>query len=208
MFTLTAQVLAVKISIFDLGFKSFFVPSGVLVFSVTFMITDIVNERFGRSATQRMIFITFITQVVMVFLFWLGTHLPAAPFWTLQPAWAEIFGLVPRITIASWLAFLVSENVDAIIFNWFRKLTKDRHLWLRNALSSIPSLLLDTLIFIPIAFAGQIPLLPLIVGQVTLKWIVGILNIPFMYVNRWITGRRQVTASANTEMEHNQQLSN
>ncbi|MFA5051875.1 MAG: queuosine precursor transporter [Patescibacteria group bacterium] len=190
-FILIAQILAVKVSAFDLGFKTFFVPSGVLVFSVTFLITDIVNEKFGRKATHRMILIAFITQVAMVAFLWLGTKLTPAPFWGLQPAWEDIFGVVPRITLASWIAFLVSENADAFVFDWFKKITKGRQLWMRNVISTIPALLLDTLIFIPIAFGGQMPLWTLIVGQTTLKWLVGVVNIPFMYFNRWIFNKNE-----------------
>ncbi|HCC05599.1 TPA: hypothetical protein DEP58_04875 [Patescibacteria group bacterium] len=185
-FTLTAQLLAVKISTFDLGFTTLYGPSGVLLFSVTYLFTDIVNERFGRKETQRMIFIAFITQVAMVFFFWLSIQLTPAPFWTAQDMWATIFGTVPRITVASWIAFLITENIDAYVFSWFKAKTHGKHLWARNVFSSIPALTLDSLIFLPIAFAGVLPLWPLIVGQTTIKWLVGLLNIPFMYLNRLI----------------------
>ncbi|MDO8600676.1 MAG: queuosine precursor transporter [bacterium] len=184
-FVLVAQILAVKISAFNLGFATFFGPSGVLVFSLTYLLTDIVNEKFGRAETHRMIFIAFVSQVAMVFFFWLGVKFPPAPFWMMQNEWAQIFGIVPRITFASWAAFLVSENFDAYVFAWFKRVTGGRYLWMRNAFSSLPALLLDTLIFIPLAFAGAgLPLLPLIIGQTSVKWLVGLINIPFMYVNR------------------------
>lgn len=188
-FILVAQILATKVAIFDLGFRTFTGPAGVIVFSVTFLLTDIVNEKFGRKETHKMIFIAFISQVAMVFFFWLGTKLPAASYWTLQEAWQQIFGLVPRITLASWIAFLISENVDAYMFSWFKKITKGKYLWMRNAFSTIPALLLDTLIFIPIAFLGIMPILPLIIGQTTVKWLISIINIPFMYLNRAILGK-------------------
>ncbi|MBI2633519.1 MAG: queuosine precursor transporter [Parcubacteria group bacterium] len=183
-FVLVAQILAVKISAFDLGFKTFFVPSGVLVFSITFLLTDIVNEKFGRKETQKMIFIAFVSQVAMVFFFWLGVKYPPAPFWTMQDIWSQLFGVVPRITLASWVAFLISENFDAFAFEWFKKITHGKHLWMRNAFSSIPALTLDSIIFILIAFLGVMPIWQLILGQIVIKWIVGIIDIPFMYLNR------------------------
>jgi len=185
-FVLVAQILAVKISAFDLGFYTFFGPSGVLVFSVTYLLTDIVNEKFGRKETQKMILIAFISQIAMVFFFWLGVKFPPAPFWTIQGTWEQIFNLVPRITIASWVAFLITENLDAFVYSWFKGVTKGKHLWARNVFSSIPALLLDSLIFIPLAFLGAMPILPLIIGQTTIKWLVGIINIPFMYLNKVI----------------------
>ncbi|KKQ47860.1 MAG: Conserved hypothetical integral membrane protein [Candidatus Woesebacteria bacterium GW2011_GWC1_38_13] len=188
-FILVAQILAAKVSAFNLGFKEFYGPSGVLVFSITYLLTDIVNEKFGRKETHKMVAIAFVTQIAMVFFIWLGTIFPAAPFWTLQSSWQQIFGLVPRITLASWVAFLISENFDAYMFYLFKKITKGKHLWMRNVFSSIPALLLDSLIFIPIAFLGVMPLLPLIVGQTAVKWLVGLINIPFMYLNKAMLGK-------------------
>ncbi len=185
-FTLIAQILAVKISSFNFGFATFIGPSGVIIFSITFLLTDNVNEKFGREETQRMILLAFISQVATSLFFWLGTEMQPAPYWNLQGAWAMIFSAVPRITIASWLAFLVSENVDAYVFAWFKKVTHDKHLWARNVFSSIPSLTIDSLIFITVAFAGTMPLLPLIIGQTAVKWVVGVISIPFMYLNSWM----------------------
>lgn len=185
-FVLVAQILAVKISTFNLGFTTFYGPSGVLVFSITYLLTDIVNEKFGRKETHKMILIAFIAQIAMVFFLWLGVIFPPAPFWTMQSAWEQIFNMVPRITLASWVAFMVSENFDAMVFDWFKKLTKGKYLWTRNVFSSIPALLLDSLIFIPLAFSGTMPIMPLIIGQTLVKWIVGFINIPFMYINKAI----------------------
>ncbi len=188
-FILVSQILAVKISLFDLGFQKFFVSSGVLVFSITFLLTDIVNEKFGRKETQKMIFIAFISQIAMVFFIYLGTIFPPAPFWKMQNNWEQIFGIVPKITIASWLAFLISENLDAYIYDMFKKITKGKHLWMRNVFSSIPALLIDSVIFTSLAFYGTMPLLSLIIGQTTIKWLVCVINIPFMYLNRYFLGK-------------------
>lgn len=187
-FVLVAQVLAAKISVFDLGFSTFFGPSGVLVFSITYLLTDIVNEKFGRKETQKMILIAFVSQIAMVFFFWLGVKFTPAPFWTIQETWEQIFNLVPRITLASWVAFIITENFDAYAYSLFKKITKGKHLWMRNAFSSIPALLLDSMIFIPLAFFGVMPVLPLIIGQTAVKWLVGLVNIPFMYLNKAILG--------------------
>lgn len=185
-FILLAQIMASKIAVFDLGFTQLIAPSAVLVYSVTYLMADIVNERFGRKAVHWMIFISFIAQVAQVFFLWLATIATPAPFWDGQVAWDAIIGIVPRIVVASWIAFLISENLDAVIYSWFRKITKGRHLWMRNILSSIPALTIDTIIFITIAFWGIAPLETLIFGQLALKWLVGLVNVPFMYLNKWI----------------------
>ncbi|MBS3077216.1 queuosine precursor transporter [Candidatus Pacearchaeota archaeon] len=185
-FVLISNIIAYKIAAFDFGFVTFFATAATLVFSVTFLLTDIVNEKFGRKETQKMIFIAFATQVAVALFIWLAINLEPAPFWPDQEIFAKIIGFAPRIMLASWIAFLISENVDAYIFAWFKKVTNGRHLWMRNAFSSIPSMSLDTVIFVTIAFYGVQPLLPLITGVLVIKWLVGVVDIPFMYLNRRI----------------------
>src|SRR3989344_6672838 len=189
-FVRTAQMLAVKIAQFDLGsIGAWSAPAGVLIFSVTFLFTDIVNERFGRKEAQRMIFIAFIAQVAMAFFIWLGTQFDSDPMMAARGReWDDIFSLVPQITFASWVAFLVSENIDAYIFSWLKKATGGRHLWMRNIFSTLPALAIDSVLFVSIAFYGEsFELLTMIIyGQIVLKWTVGIVNIPFMYLNHFI----------------------
>jgi uncharacterized integral membrane protein (TIGR00697 family) len=181
-----SQIIASKIATFDLIFAQFTAPAAVLIFPFTFQITDIVNEALGRYEVHRMIFIAFLTQVLMTLFLYLGTLLPPAPFWNNSEAWARIFNLVPRITLASWLAFLVSENLDAVLYAQLRKVTKNRHLWIRNIFSDLISLAVDSGIFVTLAFYGVLPVLPLIWGQIVLKWLVGVLDTPFMYLSRWV----------------------
>lgn len=185
-FVLISNIIAYKITVFDLGFTTFFATAATLVFSVTFLLTDIVNEKFGRKETQKMIFIAFITQIATAFFILLAIRLQPAPFWPDQEIFTKIIGFAPRIMLASWIAFLISENLDAYIFSWFKKITNGKHLWLRNVVSSIPAMALDTLIFVTIAFSGIQPLVPLITGVLVVKWLVGIVDIPFMYLNRII----------------------
>lgn len=187
IFVALSQILAVKIAEFNLGFTTVFAPAAVLIFAVTFLITDIVNEKFGRKETHKMIFLTFITQVAMVLFLYIGGKLTAAPFWQNQSSWDLIFGMVPRITIASWITFLASENLDAYLFALIKKLTKGKYLWMRNVFSSLISLSVDTVLFVTLAFYGTgIPLWTLMVGQFLTKYAVAIIDIPFMYLNRWI----------------------
>jgi hypothetical protein len=185
-FVLISNILAYKIVSFDLGFINLFATAAAIIFSVTFLITDIVNEKFGRKETQKMILISFLTQITATFFIILAINLKPAPFWADQEAFSRIIGFVPRIMFASWIAFLISENLDAYLFAWFKKLTKNKHLWMRNVFSSIPAMAIDTIIFVFIAFYNVQPIFPLIFGVLIIKWLVGILNIPFMYFNRWI----------------------
>lgn len=194
-FVLISNILAYKVASFSLGPWTVFSDAATLVFAVTFLLTDIVNEKFGRKETQRMIFIAFITQVAVACFVWLAVSLPPAPFWSDQDSFAKIIGFTPRLMLASWCAFLIAENIDAYIFSWFKQKTNGKHLWMRNAFSTLPSMILDTCIFVVIAFYGVQPLWSLITGVLILKWMVGFINIPFMYLNRAIMYKKDSSSS-------------
>lgn len=190
-FVLFSNIAAVKIAQYDLGIVVFTATAASLIFPVTFLLTDVVNEKFGRLATQQMILVALASQVCIALFSYLVLALPAAPFWTNQESLQMVLGQVPRIMIAGWVAFFISENIDAYIFSWFKKLTHGRHLWARNVFSSIPAMLLDSILFVLLAFGGTTnPILPLIIGVTSVKWLVGLINIPFMYVNRAMLGKQ------------------
>ena len=80
-FVIMSNIMAVKIAKFDLGFMSFYATAATLIFSVTFLMTDIVNEKFGRKETQKMILIAFVAQIATAFFIYLTISLDSAPFW-------------------------------------------------------------------------------------------------------------------------------
>ncbi|MDO8495636.1 MAG: queuosine precursor transporter [bacterium] len=186
-----ANIAASKTIAFDFGFTTFFTPAAVLIFSVTFLLTDIVNEKFGKKETQRMILIALFAQIALVLFSYLILKAPSAPFFQNQAAFEAVLGTVPRIVLASLIAFYVSENLDAHLFHWIKKLTGGKHLWMRNAFSSLPSMVVDSIIFVTIAFYGLMPIMPLIIGLSVVKWLVGIIDIPFMYLSRAILGKQK-----------------
>lgn len=198
LFITMSQILAAKIGDFTVFNYQITAPVAVLIFPFTFQITDMVNENFGQKATHRMIFIAFLTQIFMAIFIWFSIEVPAAPFWGFdwasdpveaQQFWLNFFGSTIRITIASWISFIITENLDAILFAKLKKWTKGKNLWIRNVFSDIPTLALDSVLFISIAFGGEFPLdviLIMIWGQLLTKWFFGVIDTPFMYLSRGI----------------------
>ena len=178
-----AQILAAKILTFNFGLFTVYAPAGVLIFPFTFQLIDIVNEAFGHRVVRRMILIAFVSQVFMVLFILMATIATPAEFWKGHEAWLQIMTLIPRITAASWVAFLISQNIDAVLFAWLREVTQTKHLWLRNVLSDVPSLALDSFIFVFLAFWGIAPVWSLIVGQIVTKCIIGFIDAPFIYLS-------------------------
>ncbi len=186
-----SNIIASKTIAFDFGFTTFFAPGAVLLFSVTFLLTDIVSEKFGRRETQRMILLALFCQIALIAFSYLIVKATPAPFFQNQAAFEFIFGTVPRIVIASLITFFVSENLDAYLFQWFKKLTGGKQLWMRNAFSSLPAMLVDSVLFVTLAFYGVMPILPLIIGLTVVKWLVGVIDIPFMYLSRAVLGKSE-----------------
>jgi queuosine precursor transporter len=157
------------------------VPAGVLAYSITFAVTDVVCELWGRERTQVIVRAGFAVQVMVWLLITLAIHLPAAPFWQQQAAYAGVLGATNRIIAASLVAYAVSQTFDVWLFNRIKIATRGRHLWMRNNVGTIASQLVDTVLFITIAFAGTTELLPLIAGQLVVKWVIALLDTPVVY---------------------------
>lgn len=184
-----SQIIAARLVNFDLGLAVFVVPAAVLIFPFTYQLTDMVNEYFGRKETHKMILTAFITQVLMVFFIWMASLMPIIESKKyLEGPWNEIFGLSVRITAASWISYLITENLDAVLFAKIRKITGKKHLWIRSVLSDAPMLALDSFIFVTLAFYGVVPFIvyvEIILGQLAVKWFSGILDTPFIYLERY-----------------------
>jgi len=189
---IAANLVAQKIVGYDFGVATLFAPAATLFFSTTFLLADIVTERFGRQETQRMIYIACGAQLAFLVFNYLAIHAAPAPFYTGEAAFDAVLGAAPRIALAGLVTFFISESLDAYLYAWFRKLTEGRHLWMRYAFSSIPAMALDSALFVVLAFAGIQPLIPLIVGLTIIKWLVGLVNIPFMYAARAIVHKAEV----------------
>ncbi|MFX1454439.1 MAG: queuosine precursor transporter [Promethearchaeota archaeon] len=221
IFLAMSQILAAKIGDFSIGNFTITAPVAVLIFPFTFQITDLVNENFGQRATHRMIFIAFLTQIFMSIFIWFSIEVIPANFWGFdwgsnpteaQQFWTNILGSTVRIIIASWISFLITENLDAVLFAKIKKLTKSKKLWIRNVFSDIPTLALDSIIFVSIAFGGLFSfnsILSIIWGQILTKWFFGVIDTPFMYLSRGIvSGRIDLFGKFTNALHFNKKIKN
>lgn len=195
-----AQILAAKL----VQIGDFAVPAAVLIFPFTFQLTDTMNEHFGQKATHQMILIAFVSQILFVIFVFFGNELEPAAFWTIDNnQWLAIFSQTFGITAASWISYLVTENLDAVLYNKIRGWTQGKHLWIRNVLSDIPSLALDSVIFITLGFGILSPtpawsmIGTLIINQMLLKWFFGVIDTPFMYLDRFLVGQGLIQEKSN-----------
>ncbi len=160
---------------------------GLLCFPLLFLVTDTVSEVYGKSAAKRVVACGFIIMAVALGIMQLAVYIPPASFMVGfgQDAFAAIMGAALRITIASMIAYLCSQYHDVWAFHFWRGVTKGKHLWFRNNASTITSQLLDSVVFIGIAFYGTVPmevLWSMILGQWVVKWIIAAIDTPFCYM--------------------------
>lgn len=180
-----SSVLANKMMVF----AWWVVPAGTIVFSITFLLTDMLSEFYGKSVARRAVWLGLLSQVILIFTITIAINWKPASFWEGQDAFAATLGNTWRISLASLCAYLASQHHDVWAFHLLKRLTRDRHLWLRNNLSTIVSQTIDSVIFVTIAFWGIAPIIDLILGVLGAKIIIAILDTPFLYLSRWMVAR-------------------
>jgi len=178
---LVANIITAKL----VSIGGWVVPAGVIAYPLTFLFTDVISELYGRRIASRVVWVGFGANLLMVVLVFGGKLLPPAPFWEGQPAYESILGVVPRIVLASMIAYLISQQHDIFAFHFWRRKTKARFLWLRNNASTMVSQGLDTGLFITIAFWGIVPteiLVNMLLTQYVIKLAIAVCDTPFCYL--------------------------
>ena len=190
---LLANILASKIIMVG----GLVLPAAIILYPLTFLFTDVVAEVEGKKSAGALVMTGFYMSLFMVLVILAGRFLPPAGFWKHQEAYNIILGSTPRIVLASMVAYLISQNHDIWAFHWWREKTAGRHLWLRNTLSTIVSQMIDSVLFIGIAFWGIVP--PAAIGMMILsqyiaKVGIALLDTPFCYllVRRYESNRKHL----------------
>ncbi|MBI2917728.1 MAG: queuosine precursor transporter [Chloroflexi bacterium] len=159
------------------------VPAAVFIYALTFTLIDLVNERLGKAGAHKVIVAAFAANLLLAGYVKLAVSLPPASFYQGQDAFAQVLGSTPRIVFASLTAYLVASLIDTEVFAWWRARV-GRHRWARVLASNAVSTLVDSAVFITLAFSGVMPLLPLIRGQYIVKMAVTVVSIPLIYLVR------------------------
>lgn len=162
----------------------FALDGGTLLFPLTYIFGDILTEVYGFKKTRKVIWLGVIANLVMALCFMAVGALPAASDWPNQQAYMAILGLTPRIVIASITAFFAGEFINSVILSKMKLKTKGKYLWSRTISSTLVGQLVDTLVFITIAFAGVLPsslLVSLIISNYIFKVGIEVLFTPITY---------------------------
>ena len=118
---------------------------GLLPYPVTFLVTDIISEIFGRKKANRVVTAGLISSAFMLLIVTVADFVPMAPWSPVtSDVFSKVFGLSAAAVGASMFAYLVAQYIDIRVFHFWKKLTKGKHLWLRNNASTIFSQFIDT----------------------------------------------------------------
>ena len=169
------------------GIKLFELSVGVLPYPITFLITDIISEIFGKRKANQVVIMGIVASIFSIGLLLLGDVLPAN---STSPIDDETFNLVfsasPLAVFASMTAYLIAQFLDIRIYHFWKQLTKGKYLWLRNNFSTFSSQIIDSTTVIALLCFFDILVwdlfLGLVLSSIIFKIIVAIIDTPLLYL--------------------------
>ena len=146
-------------------------PGAVIVFPISYILNDCIAEVWGYRKARLVIWLAFAMNLFVVLIGQVVVWLPAASFWDGAPHFDYIFNMAPRVALASFLAFLVGSNLNALVLSKMKIASNGSRFGVRAIVSSLVGEVADSLIFMPIAFWGSPmqALLTMMLAQVTFK---------------------------------------
>ncbi len=166
---------------------------GIFFIPILFLVTDIVGEVHGRKISAMFVNYAVIMLMFMFLMMGLCINLPPNPAWSLQESYASVFGSSMRMTIASLISFYIAQQLDVFTFSFMKRLTNQKHLWIRNNVSTILSQFMDSTIFMFLAFYRMsdhftVPVIfSMIIPYWTLKVAFALLDTPLCYLGvHWL----------------------
>lgn len=174
---ITANVLETK----QMVFGPISITGGLIVFPVSYIINDCVCEVWGYRKTRLLIWMGFAMNFFFVAMAAVCDAIPGAPYWNNDEGFHAIFGLAPRITAASFLAFLAGSFVNAYTMSRMKVKSKGKNFSLRAILSTVYGETVDSVVFFPLALGGVVPndeLPILVISQIILKTLYEIIILP------------------------------
>lgn len=161
----------------------FTVAGAIITYPLTFLSSDIIGEIWGKQEANDCVKIGIIVQLIFLALGYLSLAIPPQEASeALQQSLKVVLNQGLRMTLASLGAFSVSQFLDVFLFHKLKESCNGKKKWLRNNLSTMTSQLVDTLIFITIAFYGVVDNLPaMVLGQYVIKLLLALGDTPFFY---------------------------
>lgn len=183
----TGNLTFQKFVYINLPFYQFEVSVGVILYPVTFLIMDLITEFFGKQAASFVIRLGISINLTVIALLFFADNLTATSWSPVDDkTFSIVFGSYTIATVASLIANYLAQLIDVNIFLWLKKLTRGKHLWLRNNVSTIIGQLIDTLTVVSILCIFDILSVnvywSVIISSFTFKVICALIDTPFCYL--------------------------
>ena len=175
-----------------MGNKLFELSVGILPYPITFLVTDLISEIFGRKAANRVVVAGIFASFFSMGILLLAGIVPALPNSPIADAtFNNVFALSPIAVLASMMAYLFAQFIDIRIYHFWKNLTEGKHLWLRNNFSTFASQFIDTFTVVGLLCVfGVLPwdtFLGLLISGVIFKILVALIDTPLLYLSvNWI----------------------
>lgn len=158
---------------------------GILPFPVTFLLTDVVNDFYGRKGARFLTMVGFFMAMLAWGVLQLSTWLPPDPStWFTQEEFAKVFGGSAQLFVASMIAYLLGQFLDIQVFQFWKALTESKHLWLRATGSTLLSQIVDTAVINFIFWTGKQStgwIFSKVIREYGIKVVVAVLLTPVVY---------------------------
>ncbi len=169
------------------GTRLFELSVGILPYPITFLITDLISEIYGRKSANRVVIAGIFASFFSIGILWLAGVVPAIDSSPVDNStFQEVFALSPLAVLASMIAYLSAQFIDIRIYHYWKRVTKGRHLWLRNNFSTFSSQIIDsTTVILLLCIFGVLPwnlFLGLVVSSILFKVIIAAIDTPFLYL--------------------------
>jgi uncharacterized integral membrane protein (TIGR00697 family) len=179
-------------------------PVSILWYPLTFLVTDLVSEIYGARRARFLVLTGFAMSLLLLAFSLIGVALPTAAVYPLGEDYANIFGPVWRLLLASMAAYLLAQMIDVQIFHFLKRATRGRHFWLRNNASTMVSQFVDSLtvnvIFLyknPTVFTGTFAdLMGIVFSVYAVKVAIAAADTPVAYLGIWIARKAGIAGRA------------
>ena len=168
------------------GWYRFEISVGILPYPITFLITDIISEIYGKKKANQVVIAGIIASIFSMLIIYIANEVPAIGNSPVNDeTFTHVFGLSPIAVLASMMAYLFAQFIDIRIFHYWKKRTNGKHLWLRNNFSTFTSQFIDT--FTVLVLLCSFKVLPwkmfsgLLLSGFLFKVIIAALDTPILY---------------------------
>ena len=178
-----------------MGVKLFELSVGILPYPLTFLITALISEIYGQKKADQVVITGIFASVFSILLIFISSQVPAIEGSPIDDiTFNNVFLNAPLAVLASMLTYLFAQFIDIRVYHFWKRLTKGKHLWLRNNFSTFTSQFVDTFTIVSLLIIFEIlpqdKFLVLIVSGFLFKVMVAIFDTPLLYLCVWLFRRK------------------